>query len=205
MRPTPGTTSSARWIPAIRPSSESKATAAQDLRKAVDQYLGVLSSSRQPAIRERATFALAKAYEALAATRQSEGELEKAVGYYQEVASTWPDGAYAGVAQRRIEDLQRQETKEFYDKFAQYDPQPAYSSPLPGGGQTPPLDFESFDEGNVPDLSAAINPPADESPEPEADEPEPTEGPSLGGDSAVMDKESETGPPAEESPEQPAP
>lgn len=147
---------------------DSKATAAQDLRKSVDGYLSVLQVSRSSTIRERATFGLAKAYESLAGTRQSEGELEKAVQYYQEVASTWPDGAFAGIANQRIEDLQRKETREFYDKFAQYDPQPAYTDEAPPGGAEPTLDLRSLDEGTVPDHTEAIKPGAAPSAEDEA-------------------------------------
>ncbi len=48
-----------------------KATAGQELRKAVDKYMKVRSESRTPALRERATYGLGRAYEALCGTRQS--------------------------------------------------------------------------------------------------------------------------------------
>lgn len=135
---------------------QSKATAAQDLRKAVDSYLSVLGESQNPVLRERATFGLARAYESLAGTRQSAGEIEKAIQHYGEVVENWPDGAYAGAAAERLEDLERQSTKEFYDQFAQYDPQPAYSD-QPGPGRKPlEFDADTLDAGKVEDFSKAL-------------------------------------------------
>jgi len=162
----------------------SKATAAQELRKAVEQYLGVLEQSRASALRERATFGLARAYEALAGTRQSEGELDKARQYYQELVSTWPEGAYATTAHRRLEDLERQDIKVFYDKFAQYDPQPAYSEqPLPEG-ERPSFDLDSLEEEKVPDFKA-LNLDLEES--------ETEESPATGGDVTTTDEEMDGG------------
>ena len=135
---------------------QSKATAAQELRKAVDSYLSVLKESRSSVLRQRATFGLARAYESLAGTRQSEGELDKAIQHYGEVIENWPDGAYAEAARRRLEDLERQSTKEFYDKLALHDPQPAYSD-QPGPGRDPlKFDPDMLDAGKVEDFSKAL-------------------------------------------------
>lgn len=132
-----------------------KATAGQDLRKAVDKYMMVRNESRVPMLRERATYGLAKAYEALAGTRQSEGELAKAIQHYEEVVKNWPKGTYAGAAAQRLEDLQNPETKKFYDRFAQHDPKPAFT---PGGPGEPLFDSKSLpEEGAVPDFSKLMN------------------------------------------------
>lgn len=134
----------------------SKASASQELRKAVENYKQVLKESRVSALRERATFGLARAYEALAGTRQSEGELDKAAQQYQEVVKSWPNGAYAPVATQRLKDLQQQEIKAFYDKFATWEPKPAYSPPMPTPDGRDPLDLGGLREGSVPDFSGAL-------------------------------------------------
>lgn len=133
-----------------------KASARQELRKAVEKYLLVRNESRTSALRDRATFGLARAYEALGGTRQSEGELAKAVDTYEEVTRKWPKGAFAAAAETRAADLQTQATKAFYDKFAQYDPQPAFSN-QPGGQTKPLFDSKSLPEdGSVPDFSKVL-------------------------------------------------
>lgn len=132
-----------------------KATAGQELRKAVEKCMKVRNESRTPVLRERATYGLARAYEALSGTRQSEGELNKAIQTYEEVVKNWPKGTYAGAAAKRLEDLQAAKTKVFYDKFAQHDPQPAFA---PGGPGQPLFDSKSLPEGgDVPDFSKLMN------------------------------------------------
>ena len=132
-----------------------KLNAGQDLRKAVTEFSAVLSTSRTPAIRQRATFGLAKACEALTGTPQSQGDLEKAIENYQLVASTWPDGPYAKEAALRAEDLQRHDMREFYDKFAKYEPKPTFSEKSAAGNKEgpPALDLKSLDEMSAPNLS----------------------------------------------------
>lgn len=132
-----------------------KATAGQELGKAVEKYMQVRSESRTPVLRERATYGLARAYEALSGTRKSEGELGKAIQHYKEVVKNWPKGTYAGAASRRLEDLEQSSTKSFYDKFAKHDPQPAFA---PGGPGQPLFDSKSLPEGGaVPDFSKLMN------------------------------------------------
>ena len=104
---------------------ESKALGAQELQEAHDKYLLVLKDARNPQLRERATFGLARAYEALAGTRQSQGELDRASENYQNVVDNWPQGVYIDLARQRLEDLKRADTKQFYDAFAKYEPKPA--------------------------------------------------------------------------------
>jgi len=96
-----------------------KASANQELRRAVDGYLAVLESP-QPMLRQRATYGLARAYESL-------GELEKAVEYYEQVTKNWPQGAYTAFAERQLADLQKPSTKKWYDQFAKFDPAPQYT------------------------------------------------------------------------------
>jgi len=104
-------------------------------------------------LHERATFGLARAYEALAGTRQSQGELDKAMESYEAVVAKWPNGAYGELAARRLEELQQEETKSLYDKFAQFEPKPA-SPDVPGlPGGRPPFSLDSLpEEGSLPEL-----------------------------------------------------
>lgn len=111
------------------------------------------------AIQERATFGLGRAYEALAGTRQSQGELDKAMESYEAVVAKWPNGAYAEMAARRLEDLRREETKSLYDKFAQFEPKPALPD-VPGlPGERPSFDLDSLPEdGSLPGLPDSLMP-----------------------------------------------
>jgi len=108
-------------------------------------------------LKQRAAFGIGRAYESLAGTRQSQGELDKAIEAYQGLVDKWPHGAYHDLAARRLEELGQRDTKAFYDKFAQFDPKP----PLPdvpgatGGG--PEFDLDSLsDEGAFTRLSESL-------------------------------------------------
>ncbi len=116
-----------------------KAGANQELRQAVDLYVAVRQHSRHPMLLERATYGLARAWEA-------QGDLQQAIERYEDVARTWPDGAYATEAARRTEDLKRPATKEWYDRFAKFDPKPAYADEPGTPGKRP-----AFDVGSPPE------------------------------------------------------
>lgn len=142
-----------------------KATAAQELRKAVDSYLAVLNESQIPMLRERATFGLARAYEALSGTRQSQGELDKAIENYRAVVEKWPNGAYTEIAKQRLADLERPATKQFYDKFAQYDPKPAFTDQPGTPGEKLPFSTDALpDFSDLPKTAdETVKPPQAES------------------------------------------
>ncbi len=129
-----------------------KAVANQELREAVDHYLKVLESGTHNSIlRQRATFGLARA-------RESQGDLEKAMQHYEDVAKSWKDGAYAAVAASRLEDLKRSDTRLLYDQFAKFDPKPAISPDFGFPKGPPSFDINSLsDDGplfepKLPDL-----------------------------------------------------
>ena len=119
-----------------------KATGSQDLQKALDEYTKVRKETRNPLLRERAIFGLARTYEALSGTRRSQGELDKAIQNYQELVHNWKDGAYYSLAKDRLEDLDTPAGKKFYDQFAQFDPQPKFSPPV----TAPSFDSKSLQE-----------------------------------------------------------
>jgi len=126
---------------------ENKANANQELRRATEYYMSVLETSEDPSLRERATFGLARALEAQAR------DLDEAIARYSEVVENWPDGPFAMAAQRRIEDLKRAETRAMYDRFARFDPKPAFSDEPGVPGQRPPFDLD-----NIPEDSSLFTP-----------------------------------------------
>jgi hypothetical protein len=101
-------------------------------------------------LHERASFGLARAYEALAGTRQSQGELDKAVKAYEEVVKKWPQGPYGRLAAQRLDELKEQDTKVLYDKFAEFTPRPPSSGTpgMPGG--RPPFGVGGMSEEALP-------------------------------------------------------
>jgi len=122
-----------------------KASAAQNLRKAIDAYTTVLGQSREPRLRQRALFGRARAYEALSGTPQGSGELPKAIADYEQLIESYPDGTYTAIASTQLKRLKSQDVKLFYDKFAAYTPKrPASKESEPGAKQLP------FDSSSLP-------------------------------------------------------
>src|SRR5690606_23613662 len=87
---------------------QNRADANENLRKAEQHYQSVKQMASDPLLLERATLGLARVYE-------SQVQLDKARQQYQEMLSRWPEGAYAKIAQQRLDDLEQTSTKEFYD------------------------------------------------------------------------------------------
>jgi predicted negative regulator of RcsB-dependent stress response len=109
-----------------------KATATQQLNKALELYQSASEKSPSSTLRAQANFGLAKTWESL-------GKLDTAIKIYTDVTTEWPDTVYAQMSTRRLDDLKRTSTKEVYDKFARFDPKPTFSQP-PAGGGIPGLD-----------------------------------------------------------------
>ena len=160
-----------------------KANANQELRHAVDHYTTVRKQSRRGMLLERATYGLARALE-------SQGDLEQAIQRYEDTARTWPNGTYAAAAGRRADKLKLQTTKQWYDRFAKFDPKPAYTDEPGTPGEHPAFDLDSlpedgpiFQPGMMMDLeekSTDDEPPVDTPPvdtppaeDVDADEPKP--------------------------------
>lgn len=133
-----------------------KATAQEELNKAIASYEAVIRGSRTPALQERATFGLARAKESKG-DAESLGQAEK---LYKDVAAKWPKGAYAVAAQERAKDLERATTKRFYDDFRSFDPKPSFSAE-PGKQQ-------DFDLNSLPDDGPAASPEATNEPTPDS-------------------------------------
>ena len=114
----------------------SRAGANQELNKAIDHYDAVLEKCSNEAIRQRATFGLARAHEA-------QGSLDKAIDNYKKLLK--PENAYTATAETRITALEKPSTKQFYDRFAKFDPKPAFRNDLPG-----PLPLDNLDNLKLP-------------------------------------------------------
>lgn len=142
---------------------ENKATAREDLKKAVENYTLVLSDSRSTALREQAAFGLGRALEALgddlpAARKRYEeylgirllqagfkGSLDEALPKIQDAelaGKQWPEGAYVKAALRRIDDLNRPATEQFYNRFAKFDPKPSFAEEPGIPGKRPSTDLK---------------------------------------------------------------
>ncbi|MEX0938786.1 MAG: hypothetical protein WDZ59_13070 [Pirellulales bacterium] len=110
-----------------------RASARQMLQQAREMYLQLIDASVLEEVRQRASFGLARAYEA-------SGDLVKAREQYLAV-----QGGLAPVAQQRAETLQQRKVKEFYDWFAQADLPSRAMQGAPGTpGARPPFDLGDF-------------------------------------------------------------
>ncbi len=91
-----------------------KALARDILRKSVEEYQQVIGETQEETLLKQAWFGLARAHECL-------GELKQAEEEYGRLVAKWPGTPLATAAEARTKDLQRHETKEFYDWFAKQD------------------------------------------------------------------------------------
>lgn len=154
-----------------------KIVAQQELQKALEHYREVERSATDPELRARARFGMARTYEALAGTRAGQGNLRLAISLYQEVIRDFPNSPYASFAEDRLSEVQREEIKAFYDRFAQYDPRPELQ-PEPAASPLPPIGEVIPPEPSPPaqsDTQPTEGAPQSESPSPQ----EPLTGPIL--------------------------
>lgn len=115
------------------------------LRKAVDHYAAVRdeTASRGP-LKQRALLGLGRSREAL-------NQIDEARQDYKAAVDCDPKGALAIAAQQRLDDLERQGTREFLDWFAARETKPAGSAP---GGRRPDFDFQSLPDEPALDAGA---------------------------------------------------
>lgn len=124
-----------------------KATAGDQFQKAMEKYTTILGYSKESVIRERATYGLARTYEAMAGTRQSKEDLDRARTEYEKVVTDWPDGAYTKAAQARLNALSQTSTLEFYDALAAWEPRPSIA---PGAMDNLNIPFDQSGDGLDP-------------------------------------------------------
>ncbi len=136
-------------------------SAGRDLiRTAAEDYQNVAERAVQPMLIEHALYGLGRSEESL-------DQLSKAREAYERLVKDYPSGAYADRARRRIEELDRDSTKEWYDWFAKTEPTPdlgkGISNPFDEKRSSLPPLPPGFD---VPDVPKAKTPP----PEPKPDD-----------------------------------
>ena len=113
------------YVQGVQQRFTNRAASNDALAKAADCYQRVLAADTSPMAQERATFGLARVLETL-------NKLPEAEQGYKSVKERWPHGEFAAWASRRLADLEKPATKEFYDEFARFDPKPS-----PAGGDMP--------------------------------------------------------------------
>jgi hypothetical protein len=118
-----------------------RAAGKERLRNARQSYLTASTEASDPMLRERAIFGLARANEALGERE----DLDQALANYQRLVDEWPEGVFAEEARQRIEELNKESTREFLDWFAQQSPSPGRGF-LPGTPGVGP----GFDSGSLP-------------------------------------------------------
>lgn len=116
-----------------------RATANAMLDNAEQQYLAIINAARQPHFVERANLGLGRLYE----SRGDADSLEKAKEHYGLIGDESP---FYEFTQRRIEDLESAETKQFYDWFASRTVTAPTRTPATAGGGID-FDFNSLPDG----------------------------------------------------------
>ena len=94
-----------------------QANANKELAKAADYYKLVLGCPRLLA-------AEGTCHLWLGPYLGNPGQFAGRTAKYEEIEKTWPNGTYAAVVTRRLEDLRSPAIKKFYDDFRNYDPKP---------------------------------------------------------------------------------
>lgn len=123
-----------------------RALARQSLDDAVEGFRTALDeASDDQFLAERATFGLAEAYEA-------KNDLSQAREQYRAVVDRWPGGAFAGMANDRLSDLERRGTKNFYDWFAKHSPRPKTPKGPGVPGERPTFDTSLPDDLFTPGI-----------------------------------------------------
>ncbi|MFM9961598.1 MAG: tetratricopeptide repeat protein [Planctomycetaceae bacterium] len=118
-----------------------------ELKNADEAFQKVLAKkSAASAVRERATWGLAKSTEA-----QCDGDTSQSIEAYQTLLKEFPNSIYKAAAQERIESLKTESAKEFYAWFHKQNPKLADTKKpmdgLPDGH--PPLDLPLDDTPEV--------------------------------------------------------
>jgi predicted negative regulator of RcsB-dependent stress response len=120
----------------------SSATIAQrELKAAQESYAKILADSQSDALRERATYGMAR-------VREIDGKLDAAKQLYSEVVSNWPDGAFAAAAKRRLADFKDPETKLMFASLQKFEPKGEFSDEPGAFGRPPANSPPNFD--NIP-------------------------------------------------------
>ncbi|MBC7817576.1 MAG: hypothetical protein IAG10_11845 [Planctomycetaceae bacterium] len=132
-----------------------------ELKNADEAFRKVLATkSAASAVRERATWGLAKSTEA-----QCDGDTSKPIEAYQALLKEFPKSIYKAATEERIESLKSESSKEFYAWFHKQNPKPPEPSKpkdgLPDGHPSIddlPLDKPEAEKSKTEEQTKAANP-----------------------------------------------
>ncbi len=121
----------------------SKALAMQELDKASKTFTRAAEMSQDAEVQSQATFGLAR-------TAECQANVDEALKLYKTVQEKWPKSPLAKFAAERRTDLEKKSTKEFFDKFAVFDPKPVVKDSALDGMKLP-----EFTKDNIPKENSA--------------------------------------------------
>jgi hypothetical protein len=128
------------------------------LKAAVAGFEAVLNDDahgRDPLLRRRAMFGLAKAHETLFAVTADKTHLESAREFYGKTAQAWPDTVQGQSAKRKEAELSSRPTEEFLVWFSKQEP---VSQEMPPTGETPTGPESPFDLSTLPGAGELLLP-----------------------------------------------
>jgi hypothetical protein len=117
---------------------QNRQTAKQELDAARGLYEQVVALTDEPMLKQRAIYGLAKCQEA-------QGQFDQAKKNYEQIIESWGDSQLAALAKERLDELQRPETKQWYNWFAEQTPatspltDPSLFQDLPNLPESPDL------------------------------------------------------------------
>jgi hypothetical protein len=127
--------------------------AAQHFNIAMDHYQKTVEAMSNPIARQRAMFGKGRLLESF-------GKIDDAKAAYQDLNEKYPKGIYAAIAEGRLTQLGKPETKEFYDALAKYNPKAKTEKPTPkkGSGNTTTGPRGKLDNMTLPDNPEPVSP-----------------------------------------------
>jgi hypothetical protein len=134
-----------------------RAMAQNELNSAITTYEKVLRECQTPALRERATFGMARA-------KEGQCDLQAARKLYEEVVEKWPKGTYTSAATEHLAQLAQPETQQMLQDLRDpnFGSKPAVSKEKDSETKELPPSFETPEEGSVVEPKAKSEPKAGE-------------------------------------------
>ena len=123
-----------------------KAKAVEQLEKSVPMFQAAQKLADNDGIRQSAVYGSAVAYETLAACRTAGNDLAEAEKAYQELVNRWPDSLYGQRAAKRLVQLAKPETREFYHFIANAPPITVVPAAPPVNPLVPGINKEDIGE-----------------------------------------------------------
>ncbi len=129
-----------------------KAAGRDNISKAMGIFDDVQKTTRDPMLRGWSIYGIGRSAESL-------GDLNLARLAYVQLAKDYPDSALAGPARQHLARLNQPAVKEFYDWFAQQNPQPPKADTGPGvPGMKPSFDLKDSPAPGDVKLPSAMGP-----------------------------------------------